>query len=268
MGWTQYAPVGGAALALVLAALIRVARRRGTREDIDISPTMLGYLTGGVRRAVITAIAMLHVRGAVRVGRPGTVKHADGRFASTDRLLAATYAAIYQPNGPSGIMARPQVRRAETEVRRELVAAGLLVPTGNWLAFRWLTWLSGPLLAAQLATSHSAMSIGLVVVVFVVGGLLYGRDRRTRTARARTRQLGRQSARTRPASATPSRNAANARCASSCRASPRTPDCSTGEWRPRTTPTPPSARTRTSGARNSHAVNSHFGHHSRSCTLN
>lgn len=192
MGWTQFIFGGGAALAVGLAALIRFFPRRGKRTDIEISPTVLGYLTGGTRRAVVTALAMLHVHGAVRIGKQGTVKRTDGKFASTDRLLSATYAALYQPNGPRGIASRPQVRRAAAEVRKDVVAGRLLVPTGSWVASRVLSWLAVPLIAAQIATSHGAASITLAVIVFVLGGVVYVRDRRTRTCRVRTRQLGRE----------------------------------------------------------------------------
>lgn len=194
MGWSRYALGEGAALAVVLSALIRLPRWR-KRTDLKISPAVLGYLTGGTRRAVRAAIAELHVRGAVRLGRPGTVKHAGGKFARTDPLLSAVYAAIYQPTGPRVVASRPQVRRAVGQVRKELVAARLWLPTGNWVASRILLVAALPLLVAQFASTRDATGITLVAIVFVLGVLLALLGRRTWTCRSRTRQLGREGGR-------------------------------------------------------------------------
>ncbi|HEY4452940.1 MAG TPA: TIGR04222 domain-containing membrane protein [Pseudonocardiaceae bacterium] len=188
MGWSQYALAEGAAL--VLSAVIRFPMR-GKRRDMDISPTVLGYLIGGTKRAVTTALAMLYVRGAIRVSRPGMVRHTDGKFGSVDRLLSATYSAIYQPNGPGAIALKPPVHRAVAEVRKGLIDAGLWVPTRRWVIARILILLDLPLIYAQLTVSHSAASISLATTVFVLGGALYSLDRQTGLCRVRTSRLRR-----------------------------------------------------------------------------
>ncbi|HJP79149.1 MAG TPA: hypothetical protein VJ914_33055 [Pseudonocardiaceae bacterium] len=69
MGWSQHAFGGGAVLALLLAALVRFFPRHGVRKDIEISPTIL-----------VTALAMLYTRGAVRAAGWGMVRPTDGKF--------------------------------------------------------------------------------------------------------------------------------------------------------------------------------------------
>ena len=192
MGWTQYTSGGSAALVLVLVAVVRFTPRRGRRADVTISPTVLGYLVGGSRRAVVTALAMLHVQGAVRAAKRGTAKRADGRFSSDDRLLSATYAALYQTNGPSGIEDRPQFERAVREVRKDLVAARLTVPAGRMVVSRWAVLVVVPLLGSQLHHSHDTVGVVLCVVLFVLAMVLVPIDRRTRAGRALTARLRRE----------------------------------------------------------------------------
>lgn len=191
MGWLQHAYGGGAVLALLLAALVRFFPRHGVRKDIEISPTILGYLIGGRRRAVVTALAMLYTHGAVRVAGQGMVRPTSGKFASRDRLLSATYSAMYQATGPRGITPRPQVDRAVADVRKDLVAAWLWLPTDRWVAVRVLVTLCPLLLSIQLETVHDAASITLAATVFVLVGALNLLDRRTRSGRARTARLRR-----------------------------------------------------------------------------
>jgi uncharacterized protein (TIGR04222 family) len=192
MGWSRHALGEGAALAVVLAASVRFFPRRSRRTDIEVSPTALGYLSGGTRRAVVTALAVLHVRGAVEVAKPGMVRRTDEQFGSGDRLLSATYAALDLPNGPRGIELRPQVQRAVAEVRKELVAAHLMAPAGRVVASKWLLFLVVPLVSAQIAVTHDATAITIAAIDFVVGGALTARDGRTRAGRALSRAAAEQ----------------------------------------------------------------------------
>ncbi|HEX4224736.1 MAG TPA: TIGR04222 domain-containing membrane protein [Pseudonocardiaceae bacterium] len=165
MWLTEHIAGAGAGLALVLSVLIRFVPRPGRAKDVDRSPAMMGYLAGRSRRAVITALAMLQVRGAVRVAGRGMVKHAEGKFSHEDRFLVAVYAAIYKPNGPRAIAARPQVRRAMRELRESLVAARLRLPTGRWLFSRSLSCVVPVLAGIQLHESGDAASVVLAVVL-------------------------------------------------------------------------------------------------------
>ncbi|HEX4226616.1 MAG TPA: TIGR04222 domain-containing membrane protein [Pseudonocardiaceae bacterium] len=192
MGWSQYALGAGAIAAVVLAAVVRFFPRRGEPAEVEPGPTMLGYLVGGTARAVVTALAVLHVRGAVRAARTGTVRQAEENFDDTDPLLSATYAAIEEPNGPHGIEAAPELDRAVAEVRKELIAARFWVPTGRWVTSQILFGLLVVLVATQVAASRDALSIAIVAVAVVLSAAFNSLDRRTRAARVLVARLRRE----------------------------------------------------------------------------
>lgn len=192
MGWSQYAFGVGAIAAAVLAAVVRLFPRRGERADFEPGPTAFGYLVGGTGRAVVTALAMLHARGAVRTGRTGTVRHVDGKFDSADPLLSASYAALAEPNGPRGIEATPELDRAVAELRKQLIAARLWLPTGRWVTMRILLSLLIVLVSTQIAISHNAVGITLVAAAFVLTGAFNSLERHTRAARALVARLRRE----------------------------------------------------------------------------
>src|ERR1700742_4707593 len=95
----------------------------------EISPTEAGYLTRGPRRAVVTALVMLHRESAVVSGRPGAVKRGRPRTQrADDPLMRAIYRSLSGPMGVRALRLRPRVDKALVATRRRWVAGDLLLP--------------------------------------------------------------------------------------------------------------------------------------------
>ncbi|MFE2100038.1 TIGR04222 domain-containing membrane protein [Streptomyces sp. NPDC059468] len=94
---------------------------------IPTEPQELALLRGGARAAVTVAVLDLHLRGAVKAGRAGTMR-ASGPVpaAALTALAKAVHAGLYRPAGMRQLLDRRPVRAALGELRAELVAAGLL----------------------------------------------------------------------------------------------------------------------------------------------
>ncbi|MET8957881.1 TIGR04222 domain-containing membrane protein [Streptomyces sp. NPDC004096] len=101
----------------------------GDTETNRPEPHEIAFLRGGPRAAVTVAVLDLHLRGAVEAGRAGTMRTARALAAAgrpVPVLTKAVHSALYRPAGLRQLMDRRGVREALTELRRELVAAGLL----------------------------------------------------------------------------------------------------------------------------------------------
>lgn len=95
---------------------------------IRLQPHEVAFLRGGSRAAVTVAVVALHLRGEVRVWRPGTVR-TSGVAAGAGvlpRLTKAVHSALYRPAGMRELLGRRGVSEALGELRGDLVAAGLL----------------------------------------------------------------------------------------------------------------------------------------------
>jgi hypothetical protein len=99
----------------------------GTR--VRLEPYEIALLRGGPRAAVTVAVLALYLRGAAEAGRPGTVRVSGepvGAGQALPPLAEAVLAELRQPVGLRELAGRPGVRRAVADIRRRLVAAGLL----------------------------------------------------------------------------------------------------------------------------------------------
>ncbi|MFD8999831.1 TIGR04222 domain-containing membrane protein [Streptomyces sp. NPDC059582] len=104
-----------------------------------LEPHEIARLRGGPRAAVTVAVLDLHLRGAAAAGRPGTMRSAGPATGQPLAPLAkAVHAALHRPAGLRQLLDRPVVRRALTDLRGELGAAGLLraFPPGRTRAGR------------------------------------------------------------------------------------------------------------------------------------
>ncbi|MGW1721929.1 TIGR04222 domain-containing membrane protein [Streptomyces sp. NPDC002306] len=106
---------------------------------IRLEPYAIARLRGGDRAAVTVAVLDLHLRGAAAAGRPGTLRSAGPATGPPlAPLTKAVHAALHRPAGLRQLLDRPGVRRALTDLRGELGAAGLLrtFPPGRTRAAR------------------------------------------------------------------------------------------------------------------------------------
>lgn len=95
---------------------------------IRLQPHEVALLRGGSRAAVTVAVVALHLRGEVRVWRPGTVRTSGvaAGAGALPRLTKAVYSALYRPAGMRELLDRRGVSEALGELRGDLIAAGLL----------------------------------------------------------------------------------------------------------------------------------------------
>ncbi|MFI6622685.1 TIGR04222 domain-containing membrane protein [Streptomyces sp. NPDC050528] len=95
---------------------------------IRLQPHEVALLRGGSRAAVTVAVVALHLRGEVRVWRPGTVRTSGvaAGAGTLPRLTKAVHSALYRPAGMRELLGRRGVSEALGELRGDLVAAGLL----------------------------------------------------------------------------------------------------------------------------------------------
>ncbi|MFD0503975.1 TIGR04222 domain-containing membrane protein [Streptomyces chiangmaiensis] len=101
----------------------------GEAATIRLEPHEIAFLRGGPRAALTVAVLDLHLRGAVEAGRAGTMRSTRAlgdAGQSVPRLTKAVRSALYRPAGMGQLSERRGVRSALTELRGELVAAGLL----------------------------------------------------------------------------------------------------------------------------------------------
>ncbi|MFG2121078.1 TIGR04222 domain-containing membrane protein [Streptomyces sp. NPDC048710] len=94
---------------------------------IPTEPQALALLRGGARAAVTVAVLGLHLRGAVKAWRPGTMRTSGPAPGSPLTTLAkAVHTGLYRPAGMRQLLDRRPVREALGELRADLVGAGLL----------------------------------------------------------------------------------------------------------------------------------------------
>ncbi|MFF7749496.1 TIGR04222 domain-containing membrane protein [Streptomyces sp. NPDC007971] len=87
----------------------------------------LALLRAGNRAAVTVAVLDLHLRGAVRAGRAGTLRTSGpAPGVPLPALTKAVRASLYRPAGMGQLLDRHGVRAALGALREDLVAAGLL----------------------------------------------------------------------------------------------------------------------------------------------
>jgi uncharacterized protein (TIGR04222 family) len=93
----------------------------------DLSATEIAYLNGGgTWSATRTALAMLHARGRLTATGRGRVERTGSSPHDGEPLEKALFAGLVGRIGPRELMEKPRVRAALRDVRRRLVARGLL----------------------------------------------------------------------------------------------------------------------------------------------
>lgn len=107
----------------------------GGALTVQLEPHEIALLRGGPRTAVTVAVVGLHLRGAVEVGRPGTLRTADavpedavpGQSPPPQPPLeSAVRASLDEPCGLRELVKRPDIRLAVALMRVPLAEAGLL----------------------------------------------------------------------------------------------------------------------------------------------
>ncbi|TDC91557.1 TIGR04222 domain-containing membrane protein [Nonomuraea deserti] len=162
-----------AVVVLVNAAEQRVERERrrvsGTASaggGHQLGPYELAYLSGGPRRALNTALAVLASAGAVRVSRGSRVTAVYGASPSPEPLEQAVLDALAsRPGGhQAGELRRElETRPALTELAAGLERKGLIVPESAFATARRRCGL------LRLAVCGAAGYLVLVVVLAVAG---------------------------------------------------------------------------------------------------
>jgi hypothetical protein len=100
---------------------------------------VVAYLRDGRFRCVEAALAVLHAAGDVEIARPGTVRRTEPGRAPRAGLERVIWQAIQDRVAPGALAARGPVDRALNNLRRRMIAAGLLhrfVPAREWLPAR------------------------------------------------------------------------------------------------------------------------------------
>jgi uncharacterized protein (TIGR04222 family) len=116
--WLIYATLLLSALVLYLPVIPR---------PVALSDTEIGYLRGGPRGAVLTALTALRADGVIERRRRGGVRRTNrGMPSGGDDLERAVYGALHTAAGPRSVAAKPTVRRALTAAARRLAGAGLI----------------------------------------------------------------------------------------------------------------------------------------------
>lgn len=139
-------------------------------EPVELDPSEIGFLRGGTKGAVLTALAALHADGLVKAGAQGGVRRAaQATLRSDDPFQRAVYSALHSAIGPRELALRPAIRRARDAMARRLAGAGLM-PGRARLVFGRTTLAAVPAVAVlQLATGGTIT--GLVVPVLIAAGL-------------------------------------------------------------------------------------------------
>jgi uncharacterized protein (TIGR04222 family) len=116
---------------LVLTIVARLALRGGgeVRSGVELSPEEWGYLAGGPRRAVSTALVALLQDGLIRIHGDGRLTRIspDHRVGATD-LERAVQDLAASGNYTASLPRKPVVRRLLDRIDERLVHHGLLVP--------------------------------------------------------------------------------------------------------------------------------------------
>ncbi|MBD0422135.1 TIGR04222 domain-containing membrane protein [Streptomyces sp. TRM S81-3] len=110
---------------------------------VPMGPHEVALLRGGPRAAVTVAVVALHLRGAVRAGRPGTLRKAATPAPGVPSpyrhpLEQAVRVGLYRPAGIRELVVRAAVRNALARMRADLAAAGQwrVLPPGPTRAAR------------------------------------------------------------------------------------------------------------------------------------
>lgn len=114
---------------MVSAASIAVAARGSAAEpDAALSSGEVGFLCGGWRRALHTAVYALLERGSLRITRRGTITRDGALPAGSPALERAVYRTAVIAVGMSALERSPKVRSALRDVQSSLAARGLVLP--------------------------------------------------------------------------------------------------------------------------------------------
>lgn len=98
----------------------------------DLDPCAAGYLAGGPRRAVHTAVAALREHGSVAVAMVGKVKRTGPLPRDISGLPSAIHAVLTSPARARTVEKEQETRQSLNAIRTRLVQAGQLVsPTRN-----------------------------------------------------------------------------------------------------------------------------------------
>ncbi|NRQ35554.1 TIGR04222 domain-containing membrane protein [Nonomuraea sp. NN258] len=195
--------------AMVVVLIVNGAERRVERErrrigegppgggEHVLSHYELAYLSGGPRRAINTALAVLATAGAVRVSRGSQVTPVHGARPSPEPLEQAVLDAVAaRPGGQRAGALRGELEHhpAVRALAYGLERRGLLVPEGAYAGAR--AKFAGmriaaavavgyaALLAAMLATGVAGKSVTIMGAVFIGGFAVvsafaaFGRQRR------------------------------------------------------------------------------------------
>ncbi|BCB91156.1 hypothetical protein Psuf_084690 [Phytohabitans suffuscus] len=138
----------------------------------------IAHLRDGGWGAVRTALAMLHLRGAVVAHRAGMVRRAGSVPRDAEPLERALFASLYGGMGPRELANRPRVREAVGDVRRDLVRRGLVRPQRRRVLVPLALVVVPPWLLARLIDVVS-VRVGLLTSVALVAVACWFLPRRT-----------------------------------------------------------------------------------------
>lgn len=128
---------------------------------IEIGLTEIGYLRGGTKGAVVTALAALNDAGLIKArGRAGIRRTGGTLAAGAGPFVRAVYGTLHNPARPRALAERPAVRRARESMVRRLTEAGLVTGAGR----RWFgrALLLAVLVLAVLRPGTAAITAGLI----------------------------------------------------------------------------------------------------------
>jgi uncharacterized protein (TIGR04222 family) len=131
-------------------------RPRPGEERILLSTvSLLGFLRGGEKAAIGTAVVALYSKDHVAVNRVGQLTRSGApKGLDPDFFSAAVYGAMPTPTWLRGLSARPRVRTALAKVEAELASLGMVPGRLRWLSARLL------LLAAGVGSVYRLLSPG------------------------------------------------------------------------------------------------------------
>jgi hypothetical protein len=102
-----------------------VSHNGGMGRTGKLTHVEIAWLAGGERAAVRTGLAALHARGLL-TGRSGMASRTGSLRPESEPLERALFSALYGHMGPRELANQRQVRHAFNDLRKSLVARGLV----------------------------------------------------------------------------------------------------------------------------------------------
>lgn len=170
--WAVCVPAVAAAFALTVAVRRRIGR--GTPLGREPHPYEAAMLEGGEERAVLTALTVLRMEGAIAADGPGAVQVTAPTRPAGEPLDDALHEAVRQGCELTDLAERPEVRAALKALRHDLERAGLLLTPAQHAGRRRAAL---PMLAAGAASVlvgiAALVSGAMPVALFVVAAVIH-----------------------------------------------------------------------------------------------